>query len=461
MARVLFVYPNKEGYPIIPISISLLSGILKHNGHQTELFDVTFMMQEKLDHIAREKTKFVKPVNVETYWGSGSSLDIGEEFVKKIIAFKPDLIAFSIVENNYGCARKLFEVAKKTTTVLILVGGLFPTVSPEYFLEDRNVDLICLGEGEQTVVEIARRIDERDNFIGVVNLITKGENGFSKGPVANFYTWEPLVYQDRALFDDRHLFKPFMGKMCRMGNFELSRGCPYGCTYCINAVMQKLFRNIGRYRREKPIKSLMDEIVFAVKKYQLDLVFFNDENFLQMDDERFKEFCREYEKISLPFFISTRADTLLEERKIKQLKDIGCATIGIGVESGNENIRKKILGKKVSDKILIQAFRNCNAVNLRTTAYIMIGLPFETEKNILETVEFCRRIKTDSVAVSIFAPYHGTKMREVCLKNGFIKDGYNEKISVNFKSILKMPQISEDRLEELYYQLHDLIYLNK
>ncbi len=80
MSKILFVYPNKEGYPIIPLGISVLAGALKHYGHKVDLFDITFMMPKKLDLLAREKVGTVKKVNVEKYWGSGDRVDINKEF---------------------------------------------------------------------------------------------------------------------------------------------------------------------------------------------------------------------------------------------------------------------------------------------------------------------------------------------------------------------------------------------
>ncbi len=458
MCKILFVYPNKEAYPIIPISIGLLSGILKREGHEVELFDITFMMPLRIDHVAREKSGVVEPVNVETYWGPAEAWNIDEEFKKKIESFDPNLIAFSIVENNYGCARNLFKTAKETKNVPILVGGLFPTMAPKFFIEDRNVDLICVGEGEHTIVEIAKRIDSQSDFSNIPNLIAKSASRTSRGPGTQYYQWNPPVFQDWEIFDQRHLFKPFMGRMRRAGYFELARGCPYNCSFCNNLAMQKLFRDIGKYNRERPIRSLIDEICLMKERYQLDLVFFNDENFLQMNEGRLGEFCREYKAVGLPFFIATRANTLLKQERVKILKDAGCVTVGIGIECGNESFRNKILNKNVSDQVIERAFSNCRDAGIRTTAYIMIGLPFETEENIVETAKFCRRVRANSVAVSVFAPYYGTELRRICVQGGFMEDRYYEDISVNSRSILSMPQISRQRIEELYYQLHDLIF---
>lgn len=76
MSKVLFVYPNKEGYPIIPLGISVLAGILKRENHTVDLFDITFMVPERLDHNAREKTGVVEKVNIKEYWGVDSNFDI-------------------------------------------------------------------------------------------------------------------------------------------------------------------------------------------------------------------------------------------------------------------------------------------------------------------------------------------------------------------------------------------------
>jgi anaerobic magnesium-protoporphyrin IX monomethyl ester cyclase len=460
MCKVLFVYPNKEGYPIIPTGISLLAGILESQGHEVNLFDITFMVPDKLDHEAREKTKVVQHVDVEKYWGRVKNLNIEIELAKIISTFKPDLIAFSIVENNYGCAKKLLIISRKLSYAPIIVGGIFPTVATDFFLKDDNVDLICIGEGELAIAKVAKRIDNNRHFFGIPNIVSKigFALGNSRGQIAKFYQWSPPVFQNRKIFDQRHILKPFMGQMRRSGNFELSRGCPYGCSYCNNLQMQKLFKDAGMYRREKPIPMLIEEISQGIKECNLDLIFFNDENFLQMSRERFEEFCRRYKEINLPFFIQTRADTLLDEKRVIALKEVGCVTIGIGIEHGNEEIRKKVLNKSVSDKSFEKAFSICNSIGLRTTAYIMIGLPFETEENIMETVNFCKKIKAPSVAVSIFAPYHGTRLRRICLENGFIKDGYNDEISINYHSILSMPQISKHKIEELYYKMNDMIY---
>ena len=72
--------------------------------------------------------------------------------------------------------------------------------------------------------------------------------------------------------------------------------------------------------------------------------------------------------------------------------------------------------------------------------------------------DFCRKLKAKSIAISIFAPYHGSFLHDVCVKEGLIEDKYYENISVNYSTILEMPQLPREKLEELYYNFNNLVY---
>lgn len=458
MSKILFVYPNSEGYPMIPLSISILAGILKKNNHLVDLFDATFMTSQ-LDHMAREKTGTVKKVNFEKYWGKAENKNIYEELKKKINDFKPDLVAFTIVENNYFCAKKCFGAVKSVTIAPLIVGGVFPTAAPHFFEADENVDIICIGEGEHALLELANRIGARKDYADIPNLYVKKEGKIIKNNFEEYYNWEPPTLQEWKIFDERHIWKAFVGKIWKTGFFEMSRGCPYNCYYCNNHISQKIFSCLGKYHREKPMEYVIDEIEQMKKEFSLELIFFNDENFLMMSEKRYDEFCEKFkERINLPFYFNTRAETLLNEVVVNKLKETNCVGIGIGIETGNEKTRKELLNKNTPNEIYEKAISNTNKYGIRTTGYIMLGLPFETEESIIESAEFCKKLNITSVGLAIFAPYYGTRLHEICVKNNFMENRLYDNISVNYHSILKQPQLPEQRLEELYYNFNKMVY---
>lgn len=460
MSKILFIYPNEEGYPIIPLGISTLSALLKNKGHEVLLFDTTFMVNHRIDNEAREKTKQVKDVDVTEYWGK-DKLDIDKCFVDCLKDNNPDIIAFSVIENNYGTTKRLLGLINNSK-IITLIGGLFPTVAPHMFKCLDRVDIICIGEGEKAIVELADKIDLGVSIDTINNLIVKKDNYFITNKLGTYYDWNPYIDSDWTLFDNRHIDKPFMGKMYRTGFFEISRGCPFACSYCINKKCQEVFKNLGNYHRQKPLDLSVSEIKIKKDKYGLELIFFNDENFFSISKERFNEFKKIYEdNVGLPFFLMSRATSFTDEIIVSKLKEMGCITIGIGIEHGNEKIRNGLMNKKISNDVYKKAFANCRKYGIRTTANIMIGMPFETEDNIMESVEFCKAIEPDSLSISIFAPYYGTKLRDVCVSNGFMEDRYYDNISVNTDSILSMPQLPKERIKYFYYNFIDMVYGGK
>ena len=87
----------------------------------------------------------------------------------------------------------------------------------------------------------------------------------------------------------------------------------------------------------------------------------------------------------------------------------------------------------------------------------MLGLPFETEELIWDTINFCRKIRPKSYSMSIFAPFYGTKLRDVCVENGFMENRFHEDITMNYYSILDQPHLSGQTLQELYYNFNNLV----
>ena len=149
--KVLFIYPNCEGYGGIPNGLALLSGCLKKAGFETKCFDTTFLNSPPLTLSYRLKYDEITKTGHEKVWGEWTpelAKQIPDLFKKTIEEFRPDLIAVNIVDVAYNFSKKLLNGINKKYGIPVVVGGPTPTLSPELFSKDDCFDIICVGEGE-------------------------------------------------------------------------------------------------------------------------------------------------------------------------------------------------------------------------------------------------------------------------------------------------------------------------
>lgn len=449
--RALLIYPNSEGFARIPIGLSVLAACLKKHGHEVDLFDLTFLMSENTDNKIREEIGIVKKVDTEKYWGKVGTNDLIKLLSDKIKNFNPGLIGISLIQNNYWAGLDLLKTARNNSSAHIVAGGIFSTVIPDVLLKSKLVDSIILGEGEEAIVELADKIESGENIESIKNLAFMKNDTLQRNPIRKYVDLNTVPCQDLSLFDERHFFRPFDGKMLRAGYVELTRGCSFGCTYCVNYFLnKKLYYQENKHIRFKDVEYSIEEARYLQDVYKFNFIYFADENMLELPLSELKKYAKLWNKhIRLPFYSSCRVE-LASEEKVKILKKMGCATLAFGIECGNEEFRRKILRRFTTNNQIIKTFNLCKKYGIRTTANNMFGFPYETEKLIFDTIKLNIEIKPDSFALSIFAPYMGTNLYDICLKEGYVQPGIPEKISIREESILEMPQISKARIRDLY-----------
>lgn len=455
--RVLFIYPNSEGYGGVPNGLALLSGCLKQAGYETKCFDTTFLNSPPVTFYYRSKYDGVMKSDDEKAWGKWTP-DLPKQipglFKKTIEEFKPDLIAIAVVDVTYNFSKDLLKEVKEKYGIPVVVGGPTATLSPALFENDDCFDIICVGEGEESLVELADAIVEKKDYSHIKNLWVKTKDGIVKNGLRPFKNMDELPFQDWSIFDERHYYKPYCGEFRRTGFFELARGCPFNCTFCCTANLRKLYQSCGKFLRTRDVDKTFDEIAFIKDNYDLELVFFIDDNFLGMPEERFNHFCEEYKRrINLPFYIQTRAETVREDY-IKKLVDAGISTIAIGIENGNEAFRKTIMNRSMSNAVLEKAFGIVHKYNIRTTANLIIGMPHETEEMFYDSVRLIQRIKPSSYSINYFLPFCGTKMRDIAVELGYIPKDH---IITDSNVSLDMPQFRRERIMHCYENFNNYV----
>jgi len=460
--RVLLVYPNDRMDGLISVGISVLSAHLKKANHEVDLYDTTFFdTGKKTGDFYREQMGQVIPVNLTQYGIVREKKNLNElqqDFRKKVLEYNPGLIGFSVLEITYDQGLELAK-AIEDLDIPILFGGIYPTFAPRIVLREKSIDMICEGEGEEMIVELANHLENGQDITKILNLTVK-KNGkiFRSGQEINLedlptgdniygektgirrpqtHMGNTLLAPDYSMYNHKRFLKKMGGKIVRTVAMELSRGCPYTCTFCCVPMQQHQHR-VARekyaefkkveagslkkkdpYHREKPIPKFIEEVNNVIEKYSIDFIYFTDESFLSMSKSRFEEFVSEYEKIKLPFFIESRVETI-KPGYAKTLENIGCTGVAMGVESGNLKLRKSLLARMMPDEEIVNGFKEFEKTKIRISANNIIGFPGESREDIMSTIEINRQINPDSIVVNAFRPYSGTKLRKICIDKGLI-----------------------------------------
>jgi len=229
-----------------------------------------------------------------------------------------------------------------------------------------------------------------------------------------------------------------------------SRGCPFNCTYCINEHVRKLYPIKDRYVRFRRVDKVIEEIKELQKVYTFNSIGFYDDTML-LNKKWINEFAEKYKKeIGLPFYANARPETCREEL-ISRIAEAGCKRLQIGIESGSEEIRSKVLNRHNTNNQIIESFQVAKKFNLKTYSFNMVGLPYESVEDINKTIALNALIKPDFIQVSVFYPFRGTKLGELCYENNWVVLERKNKIETYYeKSILNYPQLGTAKIDNYY-----------
>ncbi|MFA4850524.1 MAG: radical SAM protein [Methanoregula sp.] len=472
-SKVLFIYPTPFRITGLPLGLASLTAVLKSHGHSVKIFDTAFYGSdtEKSQTVIRNERLESKEVADEEKYMPLNSTRIEDDLEKIILEFKPDLIGFSILENMYEMSLYLARLIKRqNSNIPILAGGVFPTLSPLLVIEAESIDMICVGEGETTLLQLCERLSEKKPFVDIEGLWVKSNEHIIKNTPSKLHDINNLPIPDFEEFDQRLFYKPMQGKIYKMINIATSRGCPNQCSYCGAPQLKKFFKdhNCGLYYRNLNGEKIIEHIQYQVKKHNPEFIYFSTENFLAMKEEDFRTFIKKYEKIRIPFWIQTRIETITKER-IQDLINVGLFWVTLGLEHGNEEFRKKVLNRRYSNQMFFERMDILQEMGMGASLNNIIGFPFETRELIFDTIRMNKRLYKKNPRlecnVCIFTPFRGCELYEVCKKNGLLGDEpYTSSQFQGEKSVLKFSDEFAETLAgmvrtfNLYVKLPDSDY---
>jgi radical SAM superfamily enzyme YgiQ (UPF0313 family) len=370
MARILFVQKD----PFLRLGLMILSNLLKEEGHTVDLF--------------------IEPAE--------------RRILKRVKEFHPHITGFSCTTGTEGWAVTLARKIKEECETLTLMGGPHPTFFPEIIHRD-GVDVICRGEGEHALVELAEAVDNQKPFHEIQNLWAKNEGRTYQNPIRDLVEdLDSLPFPDFSLYEKYVSLNPYY---INMYPIMATRGCPSSCAYCYNCLYRKMVRGKGNYLRRRSPGSLVREILTAKERHGVRKLLVEDDSFLS-DEEWFKELHSLYLKeVNMPFTCQVEARTVTDERT-RLLKEMGCINIRIGIETGDEKLRRGVLKKQVSTEELRRAARIVKANGINLQSFNMFGLPGEDQDHALKTYLLNRELGVDFVWTSLLQPYPGTEIYE-------------------------------------------------
>jgi radical SAM superfamily enzyme YgiQ (UPF0313 family) len=344
--------------------------------------------------------------------------------VGNIVEWVPDIIGYSIMTGDQLRFQKINDVVLHAIKVYgngkpkIIVGGPDPTFFPEGY---DWADEICKGEGEKWMADFLLKIEEP----GWVHAFPTAET------LINLFPWP-----DRTSFPNM-----------KVRDFITSRGCPYNtCHYCYNERWMKLFPEYEKVRIRNP-KDVVDEI----KSVNPEYVYFQDSVFgISMD--WMKEFAKEYPKI--PYQCHLRPEMVTEER-VGLLKESNCVAVRMALETADEGLREMV-GRKMKLETVSFASMMLKQYDIQSMMQNILALPNSTIEQDLETLEFNIKCSPTYAWSSIYVPYPGTVLGDLCKEKGWYKGNY-ENITDSFfaESVLEFPKEQKEQ-QYILWSVFDL-----
>lgn len=425
--NVLFVYPNTFGMNMLPPAIALFSSLLKREGHSVEVFDATYYQTDYGIDSDGTKMQFlnVVPYDME---GSGirlRSTDWRTDLKEQVDRFQPNLIAVSSTEDMWELGMHILDEIqdyKVRNKVPVIAGGVFPTFAPDLALKWPLVDMVCVGEGENALIDLCARLERGDDYSDVTNLwVEKSDGSIVKNSVTKPVDINELPRIDVGIFEDARLYRPMSGRVYRMLPIETIRGCPYSCSFCNSPNQMSLYKeeNGSKFLRKKKMDLVYKELRYFKDELNLEYAYFWADTFLAMNRRELDEFCEMYSDIKLPFWMQTRPETINHDN-MKKLSDVGLHRISFGLEHGNEEFRSRMLSRSWKNEDIIKSLSIPHQYGVQFSVNNITGFPEETRELAMDTVELNRHIKADNANIYSFVPFHGTPLRKVCEDKGLI-----------------------------------------
>lgn len=405
------VYYDSNGNPEVldvsfpPLGILYLASVLESNGISVKVVD-----------IGAERQSLPKTLS----------------FIKKQKACLVGITAMTPVLQ--GAVRLAEEIKEKfSSKVQVALGGPHVSADPDIINRFKCFDFGVTGEAEET-------------FLSLVRLVLKGKK------VKGIHTGVPVKNLDSIPWPARHLVD--MGKYLKKASLISTRGCPFHCYYCSRPAVSDLIRT-------RSPKDIVDEMESLYDMCGGEYLFQDDS--LTINKKHTHEFCREILTRDKKFRWAgyTRVD-LVDDELLRLMGKAGCYSLTFGIESGNEKLRTKMIGKTFSNSAVSKIISLCNKYGIQADGFFMFGHPTETSSQVRDTINFILKNNFNIIGVSIATPFPGSKLwgyavADKVIDIKYIDDFAKGKKGVGYAGVYPVYVPKEQNLAELYEKRREVM----
>lgn len=415
--KVLLINPRcRENAPpaVFPIGMGLIAAKMAAANHDVEVYDA-----DGYRHPDSEIEDKIRKTDFDAL-AVGGMITIYQN-IRKICAFS-----------------KKYHPKKK-----VIVGGSLATTIPEVVLRNIAADILVIGEGERTVVELLAALQAGQNLSSVAGLYYRDGDRICKtaprDPIHDlseigFPAWDRFAIENYAK-SGFHTAESFRLKSM---NISTVRGCPFPCTYC--------YRIFGRTVRKRPVKLIVDEIEILKNRYDIGYFGLLDDLFT-IKKAHVKDFCDELHRrrLKIKWSTSARCNTV-DREMLEMMRDAGCVYLGYGIESGSQRILDYYQRKNTVEQAF-EALRLTKEVGIRPHGSLMIGAPIETEEDIMMSAEFARKAGI-FLQMGFVTPFPGTPLYDYARSKGLIKDEaeYAARLGDTTRLLVNLTRYSDEEL---------------
>ncbi len=367
---------------------------------------------------------------------------------------RPAFMGLSCTTSTFLDGVRLARLAKSLLPdIQVLFGGAHVSALKERILKEFPViDVIVVGEGEQTLLELmAGGWEDPASLTGVVHRAPGGDVRFTgyrpKGLELDSLPFP--AYEKLIGFPHAYRLPIFNYPKSPSASIISSRGCPYACTYCDRSVFQRSFRyNSARY--------MVDHMRFLRQQFGIRHVIFYDDQFT-FNRKRIESFTRMLirKPLGMTFSCAVRAEHI-DWDLVRRMKAAGCWMVSLGIETGDASLLARHRQNADLD-LLANRIRLLKKAGIRTKGLLMMGLPGETEASIKKSMAYVFSLPLDDFNLTKFTPFPGSPIYRTIHEHGAFQEEWNKMDCMNFQFVPR--GLTRERLEAFYLKFYKTHYM--